>query len=209
MHLFHYPESSASFRVRIALALKGIDVQYTFVDIRNGAQHEADYVVRNPQRMVPFLCDEDISIGQSIAILEYLEEVRPSPPLLPAEAKSRAVARSLMQQIVSDAGPFQKTTLQHYMRHEHGFADAQIANWLDHWMSRALVPIETFLISREIDSRFAMGEEPTFVECCLIPQLHNARKFGVSLNAYPKLLDLESTCLSHPAFCRAHPSAFE
>ena len=210
MRLYHYHESSASYRVRIALALKNIDVEYCSVDIRGGAQHSPAYRAINRQGLVPCLeIEPAFQCGQSIAILEFLEEKYPSPSLLPSDMKGRIWARSIAQQIASDVGPFQKTTLQHHLRDEHRLDDAALAGWLEFWMLRGLSPIEDWAASKMGEQGLLFGPNATIAECCIVPQIHNLRRFGTRLELFPNLVELENRCMELTAFQTAHPDAWK
>ncbi len=207
MRLHHYHESSASYRIRIALALKGIRVDYNFVDIRAGEHLQPDYAILNPQKLVPCLnIGDGVTLGQSVAILEWLEEAYPEPSLYPNGAINRAQARSLVQQIASDAGPFQKTTLQLYLKDQHGFTQEKISTWLNHWLCRAFDPLEHFIENHSANGQYIFGDTPGAVECFLVPQIYNAKKWNVDLSAFPALLALDSACQQHHAFQAAHPN---
>ncbi|MEO0424303.1 MAG: maleylacetoacetate isomerase [Pseudomonadota bacterium] len=204
--LHHFSESSASYRMRIALGLKGLSFRSVLVNIRQREQHEERYRRLNPQGLVPCLeVGEAFAIGQSNAMLEYLEEAGAGVPLLPSTPAERAQARSIAQQVISDVAPFQKTTLQRYLSDAFDFDEGAIGQWLGFWMGRGLRPIEALLGDRVGQGGFAFGEQPGWVECCLVPQLHNLRKFTVDLAPFPALVALEARCLDHPAFEAAHP----
>lgn len=206
LKLYHFGESSASYRVRAALELKQISYVSEVVNIRKKEHRTNDYSLVNAQQMVPYLVtDSGASIGQSVAILEWLEEKFPETPLYPDNYEDRAIARSWMQQVVSDTGPYQKTTAQLYLRERFGFDDDAVKCWLTHWMARSLTPLEQFCKERLETYPFSMGKNPGIVECCVIPQLYNARKFGVDLGPFPALRVLEKRCLETPPFKRAHP----
>lgn len=206
MKLYHFGESSASYRVRVALELKQVPYVSVIVNIRKKEHRTNDYSLINAQKMVPCLVTEDgVSIGQSVAVLEWLEEKFPETPLYPDNFADRAIARSWVQQVVSDTGPYQKTTVQVYLREAFDFDDVAMNRWLTHWMVRSLAPLEQFCQARPEAHRFSMGQKPGAVECCVIPQLYNARKFGVDLGAFPALRTLEKRCLETPPFKRAHP----
>ncbi|MEM9385292.1 MAG: maleylacetoacetate isomerase [Pseudomonadota bacterium] len=204
--LHHFSESSASYRVRIALGLKGLSFDSVLVDIREREQHAERYRALNPQGLVPCLeVGEHCAIGQSSAMLEYLEEVGMGHSLLPRTAAERAEARSLSQLIISDVAPFQKTTLQRYLTDAFDFDEGAIGQWLSFWMGRGLRPIEAMVRNRVSQGGFVFGGQPGWVECCLVPQLYNLRKFAVDLGPFPQLQALEARCVELPAFEAAHP----
>ena len=206
MKLFHFADSSASYRVRICLALKGVDVEYRSLNLCEGEHRAQGLDVPNKQGLVPYLQLEDGRvIGQSIAIMEYLEEYFPTPYLWPADMTDRALARGIAQQIASDVSPFQKTTFQNDVKQIGHVSDTAVSELVEKWMMRGLSPIETEAQDRLGRTGFLFEASPGIAECCIIPQLHNARRWGLSMDALPKLLELETRCLELEAFKNAHP----
>ncbi len=207
--LHTYYRSSASYRVRIALALKGIAFEPAFVHLmRSGGQQHGEAFRRlNPQGRVPALEDGEQVVTQSLAIIEYLEETRPGPALLPAGAAGRARVRSLAQLIACDIQPLQNLSVTRYLSRELQLDDAQLRAWLVHWISSGLAAFEARLASEPGTGSFVHGNEPGLADCCLVPQCYAARRFGVDPAAYPVLAGIEQRCLALPAFASAAPEA--
>jgi len=200
---YGYYRSSAAYRVRIALALKGIDYETRVVKLTKGEQRSPDYLTLNPQGLVPALAIDGLLLAQTEAIVEYLDETRPEPPLLPREARLRAEARRLAQMIVADIHPINNSRVLEYLRNRLGQNEESVREWVGHWIVTGFAPLETILKTRA--SRFCHGDQPGMADLCLIPQLYNARRFAVDLSAFPTLLDIERICLALPAFQAAHP----
>ena len=203
--LYSYWRSTAAYRVRIALNLKGIDYDVVSVDLKPGiAAHRApDYAAKNPQRLVPFFEDDKVAIGQSIAILEYLEERYPEPALLPDDAQRRGEVRSLCQHIACDVHPLNNIAVLLYLSQELGASNAQRDGWYAHWIYRAFDSIEPIIAAH--DGPFVFGERLTMAETCLIPQVFNARRFNVPLDNYPGIVRTTDYCNQLPAFEQARP----
>lgn len=207
MRLFHFSESSASFRVRAALILKGIEFESTIVNIRSQAHHIEPYISVNPQKLVPFLLIKDgFGLGQSLSIIEYLEQFKGTPSLFPSSLEDRWTAHSIACQIACDTSPFQKTTLQEHFISDYSLDAPDIAKWLEHWVLRGLEPVEKLCKQRLKTHHFLFGDTPTIAECFIVPQLHNMKKFGISTQSLVHLKTLEQRCLEHSAFDQAHPS---
>ena len=204
MTLHGYWRSSASYRVRIALALKGIEVNHVAVNLRQGAQGQAEHLRRNPQGFVPVLELEDgTQLTQSLAILDYLDEVYPVPSLLPEGPILRAKIRAAALVISADIAPIQNLSVQHYLRAEYGQADVGVNQWGRHWIRRGFEALEQKASDR--DMPFLLTDQPSLFECCLIPQAYNARRFGVDMAAFPRLSAIDAHCRNLPAFQRAAP----
>lgn len=201
--LYGYWRSSCSWRVRIALAHKGLDVRHEAVHLvrDGGAQHRAAHRERNAARQVPVLEVDGAPIAQSMAILEYLEERWPEPPLLPADPLDRARARQLAELINSGIQPLQNLAVLQHVEVEHG-AEARKA-WGAYWIARGLAALEAQ--AERTAGRYCVGGTVSFADLCLVPQLYNARRFGLALHAYPTLLRVEAACNELPAFMAAHP----
>ena len=204
MKLYNYWRSSASWRVRIALAHKGVSYTYVPIHIVNSEQHQLSYRERNPMQQVPTLEIDDgertLEIGQSLAIIEYLEERFPKPHLLPEDRASRARVRQLAEIINSGTQPFQNLPMLNYIKDELGADPKVLASRMN---ERGLAAVEA--ISASIHTRFLVGDAPTIADLCLVPQLYSARRFGVDVEAYPTLLRVEAACAELPAFIDAHP----
>jgi maleylacetoacetate isomerase len=207
IELYTYWRSSAAFRARIALGLKG--VQYTPRSVHlvkgGGEQHSAAYRAVNPQGRVPALVHDGVVIVQSMAILEYLEDVFPMPALLPKDAAGRARVRSIAQIIVSDVQPLQNTSVTQYLDDVLRVEPAAKAAWLKEWITRGMSAVETLLANNETAGRFCHGDAPTLADCCLYPQVYSSRRFGVDPAQFPRISRIASACDSLPAFVAASP----
>lgn len=206
--LYSYWRSSAAYRVRIALNLKGLAYQQVPVHLvkDGGQQHSADYLALNPQGLLPLLVDEDNGggrIAQSLAILEYLDEVFPVPALLPTEPAQRAQVRALALHIACDIHPLNNLRVLQYLSTELGVSAPAKNAWYQHWVDKGLAAVEQGLAV--FDGRLSLGERPGYLEACLIPQLYNARRFACDLSACPRLLEMEGRCLALDAFKAAAP----
>lgn len=207
LKLHNYWRSSASYRVRIALALKDLPYDYIAVPIKPGVdgQHAPDYLKRNPEARVPTLDADGQLLTQSMAILEWLDEAVPNPPLLPSDSWSRAQVRALAQIIVADIQPLQNLAVTRQLR-TLGIDDEGVKQWLQHWITRGLTVFEQQL-KRGQPGAFCHGSAPTLADICLVPQCYAARRFGVALDNFPTLLAIEQHCLSLAAFRQAAPEA--
>jgi maleylacetoacetate isomerase len=207
--LYTYFRSSAAYRVRIALHLKGLP--YTSVPVHllrdGGEQHAPAYAQLNPAELVPTLVEGDLALGQSLAIMDYLEEQHPAPALLPQDAAGRARVRALAQSIACDIHPLNNLRVLQYLQHELQLDEAAKRKWCQHWITLGLTALETQLQNSASTGTFCHGDTPTLADCCLIPQLFSARRFDTPLDAYPTLLRIESACLALDAFQRAAPQA--
>lgn len=206
MKLYTYFRSSAAYRVRIALNWKGIAVEQAFVDLRKdgGQQHAPEYAALNPQRLVPLLVDGDFVLGQSLAILEYLEETHPQPPLLPAQPQARAHARALAYAVCCEIHPLQNQRVQKHLQHQLGQSPEAVLAWVQHYIANGLADVEAMLARRPA-STFCVGEAPTIADVCLVPQLYNAHRYGVDVTPFPTLQRIDASCRALPAFARAAP----
>lgn len=207
--LYSYFRSSAAWRVRIALNLKGVPHHLVPVHlVRGGGEHHAPtYRALNPQGRVPALVIDGEVLTQSPAILEWIEESWPEPPLLPQGLIERAQARALCAIICCDIAPLQNSGTQAWLRREGGFDEARLSAWLRHWIGQGLAAIEALMARQNLPGPYAGGESPGLADCCLVPQLFGARRFGVALEAYPRILAAESACQRLPAFAQAAPGA--
>ena len=207
MKLYDYFRSSAAYRVRIALAMKGVvPDERTFVHLRMGNQRAQDYLALNPQGLVPALqLDEGPVLTQSLAICEYLEETHPSPPLLPADAPGRARVRAIALAIACEIHPLNNLRVLNYLLHTLGVSAGQKDGWYKYWVDVGLEALETQLTRERATGRFCHGDAPTLADICLVPQLANARRVSIDLSPYPTLTRIEATCLALPAFAAAAP----
>lgn len=210
MKLYTYWRSSAAYRVRIGLNLKGLartDIAVHLVR-DGGEQFRADYAALNPQRQVPTLVlDDGTVLTQSMAILEYLDEVRLDPPLLPADPVGRARVRALAQAIACDTHPINNLRVLNRLGAQFG-ADAKAkADWYRHWITEGLTAVEALLAEAPAIGAFCHGNAPGMADACLIPQLYNARRYDVDLSPWPTISRIEAACRALPAFQHAAPEA--
>jgi len=204
MKLHGYWRSSASYRVRIALALKGVEAEHVAVNLREGEQRGAEYLNRNPQGFVPVLELEDgTELSQSLAILDYLDATFRDPPLMPREAILRSKILSASLVIASDIAPLQNSSVLKYIREDADQGEAGAAQWAQHWIGNGFRALEK--IAAKSETQFMFTNKPMFFECCLIPQVYNARRHGVDMDAFPNLKKLDARCRDLPAFQQAAP----
>ncbi len=205
--LHGYFRSSAAWRVRIALEMKGIAFGQVFRHLRKGEQSAPDFLALNPQGLVPALeVAGQGALTQSLAIIEWLEETQPGPKLLPADAWGRARVRSLAQIIACDTHPIQNLRVLQYVKRQLGQEQAAVDAWARHWITLGLTAVEARLAEPE-SGRFCHGDEPGLADICLVPQLSNARRFGLDLSPFPRVLAVEAACQVLPAFRRAAPES--
>jgi maleylacetoacetate isomerase len=206
MKLYDYFRSSAAYRVRIALNLKGLAPEREFVHLRKGAQRGEDYLAVNPQGLVPALVTDDGTVlTQSLAIVEYLDETVPSPPLLPRAPIERARVRSLAQAIACDIHPIDNLRVLRYLLHTVGVEEAQKDAWYKYWIDVGLEALEIAVSRDPATGLFCHGDSPTLADVCLVPQLANARRVDMDLSPYPTLVRIEAECQQLPAFADAAP----
>lgn len=203
MKLYTYFRSSAAFRVRIALNLKGLAYEPVFVHLAKGEHRKPEYASVNPQGLLPTLVlDDGTHLTQSLAIMEYLEEKHPRPALLPEDSPGRARVRSLCDLIACEIHPLNNLrTLQHLKR-ALGQSEEQVSAWYRHWIADGLAKFELELGA----SRYCYGDSPTLADCCLVPQIFNAKRYGCDLAPYPKTMRAFEQCMKLEAFDRAQPS---
>lgn len=205
--LYSYFRSSAAFRVRIALGLKGLKADMRFVHLLKdgGAQHGSDYKKVNPLGLVPSLLDHGQVISQSLAILEYLEEQVPEPPLLPREAGARARVRQIALSIACDIHPLNNLRVLQYLKSDLDADDQARIGWQHHWMTLGFEALESLLRDDPATGLFCHGDTPSFADICLVPQLTNARRVQLNLSPYPTLLRIEEAAYRLSAFVAARP----
>ncbi|MBB3345234.1 maleylacetoacetate isomerase [Luteimonas sp. RC10] len=205
--LYGYWRSSAAYRVRIALHLKGLAFASVPVHLlRDGGEQRAPaHAARNPQRLVPVLRHGERILTQSLAIIEYLDEVFPSSPLLPTDPVARHRARALAQLVACDIHPLGNLRVLQFLEHEWDIDAAGRTRWIERWVSDGLAAFERLLGEAPEAGRFCVGDAPGLADCALVPQLYNARRFGVELAQYPRILAIEAACLAMPAFADARP----
>ena len=203
IRLHGYWRSGAAYRVRIGLALKGVAYEQVHHDLRTGAQRADDYTRLNPQRLVPTLEVGDLVLTQSVAILEWLDECHPQPPLLPGDPNGRAIVRSMAATIASDTHPLHNLRVLNALRKEFGADDTAVQRWIAHWLGDGLAAVDR-LVERHGDG-FAYGDRPTLADCCIVPALYAARRFAVDLTRFPALVDAGERAMALPEIAAAHP----
>ena len=205
IQLYSYFRSSAAYRVRIALNLKSLPYEYVPVHLVKGEQGEERYRALNPQALVPMLIDDGRKMTQSMAIIEYLDEKVPDPPLLPATPEARARVRAIAQAIACDIHPLNNLRVLKYLTATLGASEEARNAWYRHWVERGLAALETELAADSRTGAFCHGETPTLADICLVPQLANARRYAFSIETCPTLGRIESHCLALQAFAGAAP----
>jgi maleylacetoacetate isomerase len=208
MELFTYFRSSAAFRVRIALNLKGLKAEPHFVHLvkDGGQQHKPEFRKVNPQGFVPALVDQGQVLTQSLAIIEYLEETHPSPPLLPKDALGRARVRSLALIIAADIHPLQNTRITKYLEQELKQDEAARKRWIQRWITEGFTALEKRLAEDPATGEFCHGDTPTMADVLLVPQMFSSRRFGVDLEPFPTLRRIDERCQLLKAFRDAAPA---
>jgi len=209
MKLHTYFRSSAAYRVRIALNLKGIDYEAVPVHlIKDGGQHKQPaYLNINPSGMVPALQDERGTLTQSMAILEYLEETHPAVPLLPVDPLGRARVRELAQIVSCDIHPLNNLRVMRYLADELGVGDDAKKTWLRHWIVEGFASMESHLARHPGTGKFCHGDTPTLADCFLVPQVFNAIRFDIAIAPYENIARIYANCVALPAFEKAAPGA--
>jgi len=199
--LFDYWRSSASYRVRIALNLKGIAYQAVPTDLLTRAQKAPDYVARNPQGLVPMLHIDGLDLIQSLAIIDYLDTTRPEPRLIPNDPARRAGVLARAMIIIADIHPVNNLRMLRYLANEMGQDQAAVDNWYRHWIAEGFAALEQLAP----DSGLFGGDQPDLTDVCLVPQVANARRFELDMTAYPRLTRIDAALQAIPAFAAAHP----
>ena len=207
MKLFNYFRSSASFRVRIALELKGLSYDYVPVHLVKGEHKQEKYAAVSPALLVPSLeLDSGEHLGQSMAIIEYLEETHPEPPLLPKDPVARAQVRALAQLVACEIHPLNNLRVLKYLVHELKVSEDAKNTWYRHWVRDGLEKFEKEL-QRLPASTYCYGDTPTLADCLLVPQIFNGKRFDVDFSGLPRTMAAFDACMKHPAFQKAQPSA--
>lgn len=207
LKLYDYYRSSAAYRVRIALNLKGCEYEKQTVHLLKdgGQQHSEEYKRVNPLALVPSLQDGDFIISESLAIIEYLNEKYPTPPLLPKNAADKARVRALALMIIADTHPLCNLRVNNYLMEKFNITDAQKKEWLQHWIHTGLSAFEAQLKANQFSGKFCFGDTPTLADVCLVPQLYSAKRFECDLSSYPTLTRINENCAMLDAFAEAYP----
>lgn len=208
MKLYTYFRSSAAYRVRIALNLKGLPYEAVPVHLvrHGGEQLKDEYRALNPSALVPAFQDDAATITQSMAIVEYLEETHPAPPLLPADALARARVRELAQMVACDIHPVNNLRILRYLVRTLGVSDEAKNEWYRHWVNEGFAALEGQLARDPAPGRFCHGDTPTIADCFLAPQVYNASRFDIDMAPYPRIAAIHAACAVLPAFIAAHPA---
>ncbi len=207
MKLYNYWRSSASYRVRIALALKGLDYEYVAVHLAKNEQLGAAYAALSASRLVPVLEDGPVLLTQSLAICEYLDETHPEPPLLPRDALGRARVRALAFDVACEIHPLNNLRVLRYLVRELELSDDDKNRWYRHWVEEGLAAVETQLAASPATGRFCHGDVPTLADIALLPQIHNARRFDCRLDHVPTVMRVVDACMALSAFAATQASA--
>lgn len=208
MKLYSYFRSSASYRVRIALNLKGLPYEVVPVHLLKdgGEQFAPDYRALHPDALVPVLVDQNAALTQSLAIIEYLEETHPHPPLLPADPLPRAWVRSLALTIACDIHPLNNLRVLRYLQNQMAISEEDKNRWYRHWCEQGLAAVETMLSSSPLTGMYCVGDKPTVADCALVPQIANAQRLQCDLSGMPTIMRIHEACLAMDAFINASPA---
>lgn len=207
--LYSYFRSSAAYRVRIALNLKGLDYHIVPVHLvrDGGEQLKPAYRALNPDALVPTFIDGEVTLNQSLAIIEYLEERHPTPALLPDDVAARAQVRAIALGIAADIHPIDNLRVLRYLKRDLGVSEDQKNAWYVHWVTEGFKALETRLAAQASPGKFVWGDTPTLADCCLVPQVYNANRFQIDLTPFPRIAAINAHCLTLDAFQRAAPEA--
>jgi maleylacetoacetate isomerase len=205
MRFYGYWRSSSAYRCRIAFNLKGVAPDVAAVHLPSGAQKAESFRALNPQALVPALDVDGEVFIQSLAIIEWLDETHPDPPLLPRDAAERAHARAFAQAIACEIHPLQNLRVLGYLRQDLRLDEAAVGAWLGRWLGEGLAACEALLTARPA-RRFCFGDSPGLADVCLVPQMFSADRFGVDTSAYPRLREVRAACEALPAFLEAAPA---
>ncbi len=206
MKLYTYYRSQASFRVRIAMNLKGLPHEDTYLHLEKGDQFAPAYKAVNPQMVVPTLIDGEAKLFQSLAILEYLEEKYPDPPLLPKDAAARAWCRGFALINIADSHPLLVPRIRHYLGDELKLPQAAMVGWIQHWLHAGLAAMESLLAEHKTAGKFCHGDRPTLADIGLVTQVTPAKTFNAPLDAYPRVVRIYDACMAIRAFADAAPA---
>lgn len=206
MQLYSFFNSSTSYRVRIAMALKGLSYDYHGINLRTGEQRDKGYQELNPAKGVPLLVDDnEVSLSQSMAIIQYLDDTREGHRLIPADPLAKARVLEFSNLIACDMHPVNNLRVLGYLTQKLSATDEQKKEWYRHWIAEGLTAAEA-LLERYGSGHYCFGDEPTLADCCLVPQVANASRFGCDVSPYKRVMAVYSHCLEHPAFKKAEPS---
>jgi len=208
MKLYHYFRSSASYRVRIALNLKGLSYEAVAVDLLKSAQRSAEYLALNPEGLVPVLLEGQRPLTQSLAIIEYLEETCPQPPLLPRDPQGRALVRALALAIACEISPLNNSGVLKYLKGPLAADERAVNAWYAQWIGRGFEALEKEVSRTTGDGRHMYGTAVTLADICIVPQMYNARRYHCDLAPYPTLQRISAHLESLPEFARAAPEEF-
>jgi maleylacetoacetate isomerase len=206
MKLYTYFRSSAAFRVRIALNLKGLAYEPAFVHLPKGEHRAPAYGALNPQGLLPALDVGGRLLTQSLAILEYLEETHPAPPLLPKDPLERARVRSLAMLVACEIHPVNNLRVLQHLKRALGQSEEQVNAWYQHWIGDGLAKFEADLVNGKPTGKFCHGDTPTMADCCLVPQIFNAQRYKCDTTPYPNIMRVFAACMNLDAFDRAQPA---
>jgi maleylacetoacetate isomerase/maleylpyruvate isomerase len=207
LQLYSYFRSSASYRVRIALGLKGLDYEYLPVHLAKNEQFKPPFSDLSASKLVPVLKDGENLLSQSLAIIEYLDETHPAPPLLPGDALARARIRALSYDVACEIHPLNNLRVLRYLVHEMKLDDEAKNRWYRHWVETGLEALEKQLAGSSATGRFCHGDTPTLADITLVPQIFNAQRFECRLDHVPTVMRVFDECMRHEAFVKAQPSA--
>ncbi|MHB8667926.1 MAG: maleylacetoacetate isomerase [Burkholderiales bacterium] len=206
MKLYTFFRSSAAFRMRIALNYKGLAYEALPVSLPKGEHKQARYLALNPQGLVPALEDGGAIFVQSLAMMEYLEETHPQPPLLPASVADRAYVRAVAQIIACEIHPLNNLRTLRFVRKSYALDEAGVNVWYRHWIGEGLGGLEAFIAGAKKSGRYCFRDQITLADCCLVPQVFNAQRYDCDLEPYPALMAIFAECMKLDAFIEAQPS---
>lgn len=206
MRLYSYFRSSAAYRVRIALSLKGLSYETVSKSLLDNQHRSSDYLERNPQGLIPAIEIDEHVISQSLAIIELLEELYPEPALLPPQPLARAQVRSMALAIACDIHPLNNLRVLNYLRERLALTDSAVSAWYAHWIAEGFAGLETLAARYSTHARYCFGDSVSLADVFLVPQIFNARRFNVDISGFPTLIRISDHLQSLPQFAAAHPS---